>query len=230
METARINLSYTPIKAPISGRIGKSNITVGAMVTAYQPTPLAVIQQLDPVYVDVTQASKKLLQLRQKLESGDLKRGGANGKKVGLILEDGTAYSQMGMLKFRDVTVDPTTGSVTLRLVFPNPRQVLLPGMFVYAVVEEGMNEDAILIPQMGVSRDTKGDPIAFVVGKDNKVEQRMLEVDRAIGDKWMVIKGLASGDQLIVEGSQKVRPGDTVKAILLEQAETKNQPSAETE
>jgi membrane fusion protein, multidrug efflux system len=213
MESARINLSYTPIKAPISGRVGKSNITVGAMVTAYQPTPLAVIQQLDPIYVDVTQASVDLLRLRQSLENGKLKNG-SNGRQVQLLLEDGTPYPVKGTLQFRDVTVDPTTGSVTLRMVFANPKQVLLPGMFVRAVVEEGVDETAVLVPQQGVSRDPKGNPIALVVNNDSKVEQRPLVLNRAIGDKWLVTKGLAPGDRVIVEGVQRVRPGDSVKAV----------------
>lgn len=218
METARINLSYTPIKAPISGRIGKSNITVGAMVTAYQQTPLAVIQQLDPIYVDVTQANAQLLSLRRRLESGDLKRGEARGKKVKLLLEDGTPYKYEGTLKFQDVTVDPTTGSVTLRLVFANPKQILLPGTFVRAVVEEGVNEQAVLIPQQGVGRDPKGNPIALLVSNNNKAEQRPLTLDRAIGDKWLVTKGLAPGDKVIVEGLQKIRAGDAIKAVALDQ------------
>lgn len=221
MESARINLSYTPIKAPISGKIGKSNITVGAMVTAYQQTPLAVIQQLDPIYVDVTQANAQLLSLRRRLESGDLKRRDNNLKNVKLLLEDGTPYRYKGTLKFQDVTVDPTTGSVTLRLVFANPKQVLLPGTFVRAVVEEGVNEQAILIPQQGVSRDPKGNPIALLVGKDNKVQQRPLTLDRAIGDKWLVTKGLVPGDKVIVEGLQKIRAGDTVKAVVFDQTLT---------
>jgi membrane fusion protein, multidrug efflux system len=213
VESARINLSYTPIKAPISGRIGKSNITVGAMVTAYQPVPLAVIQQLDPIYVDVTQASADLLQLRRELESGNLK-GGASRRKVQLLLEDGTPYPLTGTLQFQDVTVAPTTGSVTLRMVFPNPKHVLLPGMFVRAIVEEGANEEALLIPQQGVSRDPKGNPIALVVNAAGKVEQRAIVLDRAIGNKWLVTKGLDPGDRLIVEGIEKVRPGATVKAV----------------
>ena len=229
MESASINLSYTPIKAPISGRIGKSNITVGAMVTAYQPTPLAVIQQLDPVYVDVTQANAQLLSLRRSLERGDLKRGGGSQRKVKLLLEDGSEYPVTGTLQFRDVTVDPTTGSVTLRLVFANPKQVLLPGTFVRAVVEEGVNEQALLIPQQGVTRDPKGNPVALLVNSAGKVEQRPITLDRAIEDKWLVTKGLAPGDQLIVEGNQKVRAGDTVKAVAFEQPGTQNQPSAET-
>jgi membrane fusion protein, multidrug efflux system len=214
LESARINLSYTPVKAPITGRIGKSDITVGAMVTAYQATPLAVIQQLDPIYVDVIQASTDLLRLRQELESGNLKSGNAGLRKVKLLLEDGTTYPIEGTLQFRDVTVDQTTSSVALRLVFSNPKQVLLPGMFVRAVVEEGVNEQALLIPQQGVSHDLKGNAIALVANKDNKVEQRALELDRAIGDKWLVTKGLAPGDQVIVEGIEKVRAGAAVKTI----------------
>lgn len=231
METARINLSYTPIKAPISGRIGKSNITVGAMVTAYQPTPLAVIQQLDPIYVDVTQASADLLRLRRNLESGDLKRDGQSGRKVKLLLEDGTTYPLEGTLKFRDVTVDPTTGSVTLRLVFHNPHQVLLPGMFVRAVVEEGVNEAAILVPQQGVGHDPKGNAIALVVDEAGKVEQRSIELDRAIGNRWLVTKGLSAGDKLIVEGLQMVRPGQTIRAVPFtgtRSGEGENKPAAQ--
>jgi len=214
VESAQINLSYTPIKAPISGRIGRSNITVGAMVTAYQPVPLAVIQQLDPIYVDVTQASSDVLRLRRSLESGSLKDGGSSQRKVKLLLEDGTPYSRDGTLQFRDVTVDPTTGSITLRLVFANPRQVLLPGMFVRAVVEEGVREHALLVPQQGISRDPKGNPVALIVNKANTVELRPLELDRAIGNRWLVTKGLAPGDRLIVEGLQRVRPGDSVRAV----------------
>ena len=214
MESARINLSYTPVKAPISGRIGRSNITVGAMVTAYQPIPLSVIQQLDPIYVDVTQASVDLLRLRRSLESGSLKHDGESQGKVRLLLEDGTPYSLKGTLQFRDVTVDPTTGSFTLRLVFPNPKQVLLPGMFVRAVIEEGVNEQALFVPQQGVSRDPKGNPIALVVDDNNKVVQRALELDRALGDRWLVTKGLGPRDRVIVEGSERLRPGASVRAV----------------
>jgi len=214
VESARINLSYTPIKAPITGRIGISNITVGAMATAYQPTPLAVVQQLDPIYVDVVQANADLLRLRGRAASGQLRRSGTVQSDVKLLLEDRTVYPSRGTLQFRDVTVDPTTGSVKLRMVFPNPNQVLLPGMFVQAVVEEGVHAQAILAPQQGVTRDRRGNPIAWVVGKDEKVEQRALELDRVVGDKWLVTGGLASGDRLIVEGSQKVRPGVPVRAV----------------
>jgi membrane fusion protein (multidrug efflux system) len=214
LESARINLSYTPIKSPISGRIGISNITVGGLAAAYQPTALAVVQQLDPIYVDVIQASSELLRLRSRLESGRLKQNGATQNKVKLFLEDGTPYQREGTIQFQDVTVNPATGSVTLRMVFPNPNQVLLPGMFVRAVAEEGVNNQAILVPQQGVTRNMKGLPLAWVVGKDEQVEQRMLELDRAIGNKWLVTSGLSAGDQLIVEGMQKVRPGVRVRPV----------------
>ncbi len=214
VESARVNLSYTPIRAPISGRTGKSNVTVGALVTAYQPVPLATVQQLDPIYVDVTQSSAELLRLRESFKSGDLTRNASSWSRVKLVLEDGTIYPREGKLKFRDVTVDPTTGSVSLRMVFPNPDSSLLPGMFVRAIVEEGVRKDAILAPQQGVTRDQRGDPYALVAGKDGKVEQRMLTLDRALGDQWLVTKGLAAGDQVIVEGLQKIRPGAEVKAV----------------
>lgn len=214
LESARINLAYTPIKAPIGGRIGRSGVTVGALVTAYQPVPLAVIQKLDPIYVDVTQSSADMLRLRRALEAGTLKSGGEGQNKVKLLLEDGSPYPLEGTLKFADVTVEPTTGSVTLRMVFPNPDQILLPGMFVRAIVEQGVDESAILAPQMGVTRNPKGEPVALVVGSDGTVEQRILEVGRAIGDRWLVTKGLATGDQLIVEGLQRVRPGAQVNAV----------------
>ena len=213
MESARINLAYTPLKAPISGRIGRSAVTVGAMVTAYQPVALAVIQQLDPIYVDVTQSSADLLRLRRGLASGELKSTGSL-RSVKLMLEDGTPYPREGKLQFRDVTVDPTTGSVVLRMVFPNPDSILLPGMFVRAIVEEGVNEQAILAPQQGVTRNRRGDAVALVVDDEGKVAQRMLEVDRAIGDRWLVTKGLAAGDQVIVDNLQRIRPGDPVKAV----------------
>lgn len=214
LESARINLSYTPIHAPISGRIGISSITVGALAAAYQPTALAVIQQLDPIYVDVVQSNAELLHLRSRLKSGQLKPDSSFLRKVKLSLEDKSIYPYDGTLQFRDVTVDPTTGSITLRLVFPNPNNILLPGMFVRALVQEGINRQALLAPQQGVARDTKGLPYAWIVGKDEKVEQRALELDRAIGDKWLVTSGLEAGDRIIVEGLQKVRPGDRVRAV----------------
>lgn len=214
VQTASINLGYTRITAPVSGRIGKSNVTEGALVTAQQPAPLSIIQQLDPVFVDVPQSTTEMLRLKRLLEGGRLNQGGAGQKKVKLLLEDGSAYPLAGTLQFRDVTVDPTTASVILRVVFPNPQGVLLPGMFVRAVVREGIKEQAILIPQQAVSRDPKGNPVALIVDAGGKVQQRMLVLDRAIGDRWLVTTGLASGDRVIVEGMQKVRPGASVKEV----------------
>jgi membrane fusion protein (multidrug efflux system) len=214
VESARINLEYTSVTAPISGRIGKSNVTEGALVTAHQPMALATIQQLDPIYVDVPQSTTEMLLLQRRLEEGRLKHDGKNQNKVKLILEDGTMYPLEGTSQFRDVTVDPTTGSVVLRAVFPNPKRVLLPGMFVRAVVKEGVNKQAVLIPQQAVSRDPKGNPITLIVDAESKVQQRMITTDRAIGDKWLVSSGLKPGDQVIVEGVQKVRPGASVKIV----------------
>lgn len=211
-EAARINLAYTPVRASIAGRVGRSAVTVGALVTAYQPVPLAVIQKLDPIYVDVMQSSAELLRLRRGLSNGDLKRDDASWRRVRLALEDGTPYAHEGRLQFRDVTVDPTTGSITLRMVFPNPDQVLLPGMYVRAIVEEAVNEAAILAPQEGVTRDRTGKATALVVGEDGRAEQRQLEIDRALGERWLVTKGLAPGDRVIVEGLQRIRQGTPVK------------------
>ncbi len=215
VETARINLGYTKVTAPISGRIGRSEVTDGALVTAHQPLALATIQQLDPIYVDVPQSTSELLALRGRMKEGRL-QSGANQKSVRLLLEDGTEYSQAGTLQFQDVTVDPTTGSVILRIVVPNPQGVLLPGMFVRAVIKEGVNKNAILVPQQAVSRDPKGNPTAWVVDAAGKVEQRPLALDRAVGARWLVTKGLAAGDNVVVEGMQKVRPGASVKVVPL--------------
>lgn len=214
LESARINLAYTRITAPISGRIGRSLITTGALMTANQATPLATIQQLSPAYVDITQSSAELLRLKHALASGQMKGGGQGGTRVRLFLEDGTPYPQEGELKFSDVTVDQSTGSVTLRCVFPNPKQLLLPGMYVRAVIREGISDDAILAPQRGVTRNPAGKPSALVVGADGKVESRVLTVSRTIGDSWLVTEGLKAGDRLIVEGTQKAKPGATVKVV----------------
>jgi membrane fusion protein, multidrug efflux system len=214
VETARINLEYTRIIAPISGRIGISTVTVGALVTAHQPAALATIQQLDPIYVDVPQSTAELLRLQRRLEEGRLKYEAASQNKVRLILEDGTEYLWEGVLQFRDVSVDPSTGSVILRVIFPNPKGILLPGMFVRAVLKEGADKQALLIPQQAVSRDPKGNPVALIVDTDGKVQQRMLTVDRTIGDKWLVSSGIAQGDRVILEGMQKVRPGASVKVV----------------
>jgi membrane fusion protein (multidrug efflux system) len=216
VQSARINLDYTCVKAPISGRIGRSSVTTGALVTAVQTAPLATIQQLDSVYVDVTRSTAEMLRLQRELAAGAIKTNAANQGKARLLLEDGTLYPLPGTLKFSDVSVDPSTGSVMLRTAFPNPDKLLLPGMFVRVILEEGANEQAILVPQQGVTRNPQGDATALVVGKDNKVEPRTLKVDRAIGDQWLVTAGLTPGDRLIVEGLQKAKPGMLVKVVTL--------------
>ena len=221
LEMARINLGYTRVTAPISGRIGKSNVTDGALVAAYQAVALASIQQIDPIYVDVPQSTAELLRLKQRSKKGRFITDGKGQRKVKLFLEDGTTFPLEGTLQFRDVTVDPTTGSVILRMVFPNPKSILLPGMFVRVVVQEGIAEQAIIIPQQAVSRDPKGNPFALIVDDAGKVQQRMLNLDRAIGDKWLVSSGLAPGDRLVVEGLQKVRPGAAVKVVPFEEGGT---------
>ncbi len=214
LETARINLEYTRVTAPISGRIGKSLVTVGSLVSANHILPLAVIQQLDPIYVDVTQSSANLLRLKHEILNGLITTDGDAKTKVKLLLEDGTPYSHEGTLKFRDVTVDQNTGSFILRIVFPNPEYVLLPGMFARAIVREGVVEQGILVPQQGVTRDMKGSPIAMVVDSGDKVERRTLEIDRAMGNKWLIKDGLKPGDRLIVEGFQRIKPGVPVKVV----------------
>ncbi|HOU78843.1 MAG TPA: efflux RND transporter periplasmic adaptor subunit, partial [Syntrophales bacterium] len=214
LETAGINLKYTSVTAPISGRIGKSNVTVGALVTANQPVPLATIQQLDPMYVDVPQSTTEILRLKRNLSAGRLQREGRPRNKVHILLEDGSRYPYDGTLQFRDVSVDQTTGSVILRVTVPNPQGVLLPGMFVRAVVEEGVDKNALLVPQQAVYRDPKGNPLVLLVDAAGKAEQRAIVAERAIGDQWLVTSGLSPGDRVIVEGLQKVRPGATVKAV----------------
>jgi len=223
VETARINLGYTRITAPISGRIGKSNVTEGALVTAHQPVPLSTVQQLDPIYVDLPQSTAELLRLQSRLADGRLKNGGKNHNKVRLVLEDGTPYPMEGTFQFRDVTVDSTTGSVMLRAVFPNPKGLLLPGMFVRTVVQEGVNTKAILIPQQAVTRDPKGNPLVLIVSAEEKAQQRILTLDRAIGDKWLVSSGLTAGDRVIVEGIQRARPGAPVKVVPFATGSEKN-------
>jgi membrane fusion protein (multidrug efflux system) len=218
LETARINLGYTQVRAPISGRIGKSTVTPGALVTANQETALATIRALDPIYVDLTQSSAQLLRLRKLLGSEGVQSGSAN---VRLKLEDGSDYGTLGTLQFREVMVDEATGSVTLRAQFPNPDGVLLPGMYVRAVLDDAVNTQAILAPQQGVTRDARGNAVAMVVGKDQKVEQRTVVADRAIGDHWLITNGLQAGDQLIVEGLNKVRAGDTVRAVAVNSSGT---------
>lgn len=214
LESARINLAYTRVTAPISGRIGRSSVTTGSLVTGSQAAPLSTIQKLDTVYVDVTQSSADMLRMKQALASGQLKNGGAGQARVKLLLEDGSPYPQEGVLKFSDVTVDQSTGSVTLRTIFANPKQLLLPGMYVRAVLEEGVNEQAILVPQQAVSRNPAGNATAMVVGAGDLVEPRTLKTSRAVGDKWLVSEGLKAGDRLIVEGLQKAKPGGSVKMV----------------
>lgn len=207
LEAAAINLRYTGVSAPISGRIGRSSVTAGALVTASQAAALATVQQLDPIYVDLTQSSTDLLRLKQALASGSLKQGEAQAS-VTLLLADGSSYAHKGKLQFSDVSVDAGTGNVTLRALFPNPKHDLLPGMFVRAVLDSGVDQQAIAVPQQGVSRNAKGEATALVLNKANLVEQRILTTGGAQGDKWLVRSGLAAGDRVIVEGLQKVRPG----------------------
>jgi len=212
VENARINLAYTKVTSPISGRIGASSVTEGALVQNGQSTALATVQQLDPIYVDVTQSSNDFLRLKQELANGSLKQ--ENGQaKVTLVTNDGIEYPQDGTLEFSDVTVDQTTGSITLRAIFPNPDHTLLPGMFVRAKLEEGVNPDALLVPQQGVTRTPRGEASVMVIGEGDKVEVRKVTATQAIGDKWLVTAGLKTGDRVIVTGLQKIRPGVQVKA-----------------
>ncbi|MDN0074246.1 efflux RND transporter periplasmic adaptor subunit [Crenobacter sp. SG2303] len=214
VDNARINLDYTRITAPISGRIGRSSVTPGALVTANQTVALSTVQQLDPIYVDVTQASAQVLKLKRELAEGQLQNDGENGAKVKLTLEDGSSYPLEGRLELSEVTVDQGTGSITLRAVFPNPKHELLPGMYVRAQLVEGVKNEAILAPQQGVTRDNKGGATAMVVSKNGKAELRQLTTSRAIGASWLVTSGLNAGDQLIVEGLQKIKPGAPVKPV----------------
>ncbi len=214
VESAQINVGYTSVRSPVSGRIGRSAVTEGAYVQQSQATLLATVQQLDTVYVDVTQSSVEVLRLRRDLEDGRLQKVGRDQARVKLFTEDGREYPVAGTLQFTDVTVDPSTGSVALRALFPNPRRDLMPGMFVRARLEEGVNPEALLVPQQAVSRDQKGLPFALVVGPDRKVERRQLVTDRAIGDAWLVTSGVKRGEQIIVDGLQKVRPGAEVKPV----------------
>ncbi|MGH8209653.1 MAG: efflux RND transporter periplasmic adaptor subunit [Steroidobacteraceae bacterium] len=211
-DTARINLVYTRLLAPISGRIGRSSVTEGALVTANQTTTLATVQQLDPIYVDVTQPSAVLLRLKRELAGGELVVAGSNQAEVHLFLEDGSGYRPAGKLQFSEVSVDQTTGSVTLRALFPNPDKLLLPGMFVREQIEEGRRTNALLVPQIAVTHNQRGEPTALVVNADNKVELHTLVTERAMGDKWLVTGGVKAGDRVIIEGVQFAKPGATVK------------------
>lgn len=208
VESARINLAYTKVTSPITGRIGKSSVTEGALVTNGQSDAMATVQQLDPIYVDVTQSSSDFMRLKQE----SLQHGG-EAKSVQLLMENGQAYSLKGTLQFSDVTVDESTGSITLRAIFPNPQHTLLPGMFVRARIDEGVNPNAMLVPQQGVTRTPRGDATVLLVNDKNQVEMRNVVASQAIGDQWLITSGLKSGDKVIVSGLQKVHPGATVKA-----------------
>jgi membrane fusion protein (multidrug efflux system) len=213
VEAAKIDVEYTTVVAPIAGRIGRSEVTEGAYVQRSAATRMATIQQLDTVFVDITQSVAELSRLRRAIESARLQQG-ADATRLTLILEDGHEYEQPGTLEFTDITVDESTGSVSLRAVFPNPDRELLPGMFVRARVEQGTDPAALLVPQRGITRDSKGDATALVVGVDGRVERRELVADRAIGSSWLVTEGLVAGDRVIVDGVQKVRPGDEVTVV----------------
>jgi membrane fusion protein (multidrug efflux system) len=213
VRAAEINLAYTKVYSPITGRTGRSSVTEGALVTANQPTSLLTVTQLDPVYVDLTQPSATLVRLKRELAAGQIRRVDGNQAPAQLLLEDGSRYERSGTLEFSEVTVDQGTGSVTLRALFPNPQSLLLPGMFVRATIEEGVRESAILAPQQGITHAPDGTATALVVGADGKVEKRSVELDRAIGDEWVVTKGLAVSDRLIVAGRQRVKPGMDVSA-----------------
>lgn len=211
LESSRINLAYTKVTAPISGRIGRSAVTNGALVTASQPMPLATIQQLDPVYVDVTRSSNEMLRLRKLLTSGE--SSASDGRaKVELLLADGSAYPETGILKFTEAFVDPSTGSVTLRNSFPNPQLTLLPGMFVRTVLQEGVREQGILVPQRAVTRNPAGEAMVMLIGAGERVEPRTFKTDRTVGENWLVNEGLKPGDRVIMEGLQRTRPGSPVK------------------
>lgn len=214
LESANINVRYTTVTAPISGRTSRSTVTAGALVTAGQAEALTTVQQLDPIYVDVTQSSTDLLRLKRQLADGSLKKAGDGQAKVNLILPDGTKYSEPGKLQFSGVSVEPTTGNVVLRALFPNPKGELLPGMFVRAQLETGIDDKAITVPQVGVSRNQKGEATAMVLNKENKVEQRIITTNGTSGTSWIVTSGLAAGDRVIVEGLQKIKPGAPAVAV----------------
>lgn len=217
VETARLNLDYASVKAPISGRIGRSSVTAGALVTANQSEALATIRQLDPIYVDLTQSARELRQLRVAMESGQLEQVGEDKARVTLVLEDGTEYGESGTLQFSEYAVDESTGSITLRALFPNPDGDLLPGLFVRAKLPQGQRDNAILVPQKAVTRDPQGTASAMVIGDNNTVEKRQVETVRTVGNRWLIGDGLAAGDKLIVDGLQKIGPGMPVEGVDVE-------------
>ncbi len=214
VETARINVVYTQVRSPISGRIGRAMVTEGALVTSEQETPIAMVQQLDPIYVDITQSSTEMLRLQRQMASGELSKDGKNQAEVALTLEDGSEYPESGRLQFAEVSVDPGTGSVVLRAEFPNPRRELLPGMFVRARLTQGTRQAALLVPQRGLSRNQRGDATVMIVGDDNTVSERVVKADRVINDEWLITQGLEAGERVVVDGLQKIRPGAVVKAV----------------
>ncbi len=224
VQSNSVTLNYARIASPISGRIGKSSVTPGALVTANQAAPLATVQQLDPVYVDLTQSASELLQLRKDVAAGKLTRSG--DVPVQILLEDGTVYKHEGKLAFADVSVDPGTGSFSLRVTVPNPDNILMPGLYVRALVGAGVRENAILVPQQGIARDPKGNTSAMIVNQEGKVEPRPVKVSRTVGNKWLVEDGLAAGDRVIVAGLQKIAPGAPVKAVEAAQPGDKAAPA----
>jgi len=214
VDNAKINVVYTQVLSPITGRIGRALVTEGALVTSEQQSPLATVQQLDPIYVDITQSSTEMLRLQRQLASGELVKTEDNQAEVGLTLEDGTLYAERGRLKVSEVSVDPGTGSVVLRAVFPNPKRELLPGMFVRAQLTRGTRSAALLVPQRGVTRNQKGDATVLVVDKEDKVAEKTVTADRAIDGEWLITAGLSSGERVIVDGLQKAKPGSQVKPV----------------
>jgi membrane fusion protein, multidrug efflux system len=214
VESARINVVYCQVLSPIAGRIGRTLVTEGALVTSQQSTPLALVQQLDPIYVDITQSSVEMLKLQRALASGDLQRDEKNEAEVSLTLEDGSDYGEHGKLQFAEVSVDPSTGAVVLRALFPNPQRELLPGMFVRAQLTQAMKSEALLVPQRGVTRNQRGDAVVLVVGDDNRVAERMVTTARVIGNDWLIDTGLRAGERVVLDGVQKVRPGAEVKPV----------------
>ena len=214
VDAARINVVYTQVLSPISGRIGRTMITEGALVTSGQQAPLVTVQQLDPIYVDITQSSTEMLRLQRQFAKGELVKDETNQAEVSLTLEDGSRYPERGRLKVSEASVDPSTGSVVLRAVFPNPRRELLPGMFVRAQLSQGTRSAALMVPQRGVTHNPRGEATVLIVDKDEKVAERVVTADRAIAGEWLITSGLAPGDRVIVDGLQKARPGSPVKAI----------------
>jgi len=214
VDAARINVVYTQVLSPINGRIGRTLVTEGALVTSGQEAPLATVQQLDPIYVDIAQSSTEILRLRRQMVSGELVKDANNQAEVTLTLEDGTVYPEHGRLKVSEASVDPSTGSVLLRAVFPNPRRELLPGMFVRAQLAQGTRSAALLVPQRGVSHNPKGEASVLLVDKEDKVVERIVTADRAIEGEWLITAGLSPGDRVIVDGLQKAKPGSPVKVV----------------